>query len=84
MAKGWESKAVEEQIQESQAPDHENPRKQFTPEQMEAHRRKEVLLLSRAHVEKDLNASQNPRYREQLSKALSHVDAELSKLKDVD
>jgi hypothetical protein len=84
MAKGWESKAVEEQIQESQAAEQENPRKQFTPEQMEAHRRKEVLLLSRAHVEKDLNASQNPRYREQLSKALSHIDAELSKLKDVD
>jgi len=84
MAKGWESKAVEEQIQEYQATEQENPRKQFTPEQMEAHRRKEVLLLSRAHVEKDLNASQNPRYREQLSKALSHIDAELSKLKDVD
>jgi len=84
MAKGWESKAVEEQIQESQTAEQENPRKQFTPEQMEAHRRKEVLLLSRAHVEKDLNASQNPRYREQLSKALSHIDAELSKLKDVD
>jgi hypothetical protein len=84
MAKGWESKAVEEQIQESQAAEQENPRKQFTPEQMEAHRRKEVLLLSRAHVEKDLSASQNPRYREQLSKALSHIDAELSKLKDVD
>jgi len=84
MAKGWESKAVEEQIQESQAAEQENPTKQFTPEQMEAHRRKEVLLLSRAHVEKDLKASQNPRYREQLGKALSHIDAELSKLKDVD
>lgn len=84
MAKGWESKAVEDQIQESQKADNENPRKQFTPEQMEAHRRKEVLLLSRARVEKDLNASQNPRYREQLAKALSHIDDQLSKMKDVD
>jgi len=84
MAKGWESKAVEDQIQESQKADNENPRKQFTPEQMEAHRRKEVLLLSRARVEKDLNASQNPRYREQLTKALSHIDEQLSKMKDVD
>ena len=54
MAKGWESKSVEDQIQESQEAENENPRKQFTPEQMEAHRRKEVLLLSRSHVEKDL------------------------------
>ena len=84
MAKGWESKSVEEQIQESQEAEQENPRKQFTPEQMEAHRRKEVLLLSRSHVEKDLNASQNPRYRDQLSKALSHIDAQLSEMKDVE
>jgi hypothetical protein len=84
MAKGWESKSVEEQIQESQEAEQENPRKQFTAEQMEAHRRKEVLLLSRSHVEKDLNASQNPRYRDQLSKALSHIDAQLSKMKDVE
>ena len=84
MAKGWESKAVEDQIQESQKAENENPRKQFTPEQMEAHRRKEVLLLSRARVEKDLNASQNPRYREQLTKALSHIDGQLSEMKDVD
>jgi len=84
MAKGWESKAVEDQIQESQKAENENPRKQFTPEQMEAHRRKEVLLLSRARVEKDLNASQNPRYRDQLTQALSHIDAQLSEMKDVD
>jgi hypothetical protein len=49
---------------------------------MEAHRRKEVLLLSRSRVEKDLTASQNPRYREQLTKALADLDAQLSKLKD--
>jgi len=84
MAKGWESKAVEDQIQDSQKTDNENPRKQFTAEQMETHRRKEVLLLSRARVEKDLNASQNPRYRDQLSQALSHIDAELTKLDGAD
>ena len=84
MAKGWESKSVEDQIQESQAADQENPRKQFTPEQMETHRRKEVLLLSRSRVEKDLNSSQNPRYRDQLTQALSHIDAQLSEMKDVD
>jgi hypothetical protein len=82
MAKGWESKSVEDQIQESQAPEQESHRKQLTPQQMEAHRRKEVLLLSRVRVERDLNASQNPRYREQLTRALSDLDAQLSKLKD--
>jgi hypothetical protein len=84
MAKGWESKAVEEQIQESQQAEQENPRKQFTAEQMEAHRRKEVLLLSRSRVAKDLDASQNPRYRDQLTQALSHIDAQLAKMDDAD
>jgi hypothetical protein len=82
MAKGWESKSVEDQIQQSQPPEQESHRKQLTPRQMEAHRRKEVLLLSRVRVERDLHASQNPRYREQLTRALSDLDAQLSKLKD--
>jgi hypothetical protein len=84
MAKGWESKAVEDQVQAANdsEQDTNTKRKQLTPEQMEAHRRKEVLLLSRARVEKDLHASQNPRYREQLTRALADLDAQLSKLKD--
>jgi len=49
---------------------------------MEAHRRKAVLLLSRARVEKDLNASQNARYKEQLAKALSDLDAQISALEE--
>lgn len=83
MAKGWESKAVEDQVQETEtkAP-KENRRKQLTPEQMEAHRRKAVLLLSRTRVEKDLNASQNARYKEQLTKALADLDAQIAALEE--
>lgn len=82
MAKGWESKSVEDQIQETQVSNQETHKRQLTPQQMETHRRKEVLLLSRARVEKDLNTSQNPRYREQLTRALSDLDAQLSKLEE--
>jgi hypothetical protein len=49
---------------------------------MEAHRRREVLLLTRSRVEKDLNASQNPRYRDQLTRALADLDVQISKLPD--
>jgi len=82
MAKGWESKSVEDQIQTANEADHDTHKRQLTPQQMEAHRRKEVLLLSRARVEKDLDASQNPRYRDQLTRALADLDAQLTKLKD--
>lgn len=81
MAKGWESKSVEDQVQEHEVKDDKDTRKkQLTPQQMEAHRRKEVLLLSRARVERDLNSSQNERYKEQLSRALSDLDEQISKL----
>lgn len=81
MAKGWESKSVEDQVQEHEVKDDKDSRKkQLTPQQMEAHRRKEVLLLSRARVERDLNSSQNERYKEQLSRALSDLDEQISKL----
>jgi hypothetical protein len=80
MAKGWESKSVEDQIQENQTTDKDSRRKQLTAQQMETHRRREVLLLSRARVEKELNSSQNARYKEQLTRALSDLDAQLSQL----
>jgi hypothetical protein len=43
-----------------------------------------VLLLSRARVEKQLQSVQDPRYREQLNRALADLDAQLSKLKITD
>ena len=82
MAKGWESKAVEDQVQEAQKTPKDNRKKQLTPQQMEAHRLRAVLLLSRSRVEKDLNASQNARYKEQLTKALADLDAQISALEE--
>jgi len=54
-----------------------------TPEHTETHRRKQVLLLSRKRVEKDLQSSSDPRYRDQLNRALADLDAQLSKLQEV-
>jgi hypothetical protein len=84
MAKGWESKSVEDQIENSRAEDQEHHKRQLTPAQMEAHRRREVLLLSRARVERDLELSQNPRYRDQLRQALAALDDQIAKIQDPD
>jgi hypothetical protein len=80
MARGWESKAVEGQVQEFEATGKGKGKKSGTPAQADAHRRKEVLLLSRSRVEKELESSQDPRYREQLTRALADLDAQLKKL----
>jgi len=83
MARGWESKAIESQIQESELKASRSQKAPLTPEQVEKHRRKQVLLLSRKRVEKDLQSSSDPRYRDQLNRALADLDAQLSKLQEV-
>ena len=80
MARGWESKSVEEQVQEHQARGEENKKSQLTPEQLESRRKREILLLSRSRVQKDLQASQNPRHRDQLNSALADLESQIAEL----
>jgi hypothetical protein len=84
MARGWESKAVEGQVQEFESKENRAQKKQLTQTQVEIQRHRGVLLLSRARVEKQLQSVQDPRYREQLNRALADLDAQLSKLKITD
>jgi len=89
MARGWESKSVEDQVQQSEAaaPVKEGKSKQkrqLTAAQIEVHRRREVLILSRVRVQQNLKASSNPRYTEQLNQALADIEAQLSALQDSD
>jgi hypothetical protein len=81
MARGWESKAVEGQVQEFESKESRTQKLQLTREQLEIRRKIEILLLSRARVEKELQSSENTRYREQLNSALKDLDARLAKLK---
>ena len=80
MARGWESKSVEEQVQEHQQKKGENTKKQLTAEEVESRRKREVLLLSRSRVQKDLQTSQNPRHRDQLNSALADLDSQIAAL----
>jgi hypothetical protein len=81
MAKGWESKAVESQVQDNQSQrNDDNRRAPLTVAQIEAHRRREVLRLSRARVADDLQSSSDSRYRDQLTRALADLDAQISRL----
>ncbi|MFY9802555.1 MAG: hypothetical protein WA211_17785 [Candidatus Acidiferrales bacterium] len=80
MARGWESKAVEGQVQEFQSKEERQTKKQLSQVQIETRRQREVLLLSRARVERQLQSNQDPRYREQLTRALADLDAQLAKL----
>jgi len=80
MARGWESKSVEAQI-ESAAGKQASPKPPYlSPEQVQRLREKENLELSRTRVQRELAASANPRYQEILRKALADLDGKLARL----
>ena len=78
MARGWESKSIEEQQAAAQAP--AEPRKVLTPEQIAAQRQRDSLLLSRKRVQEQLQEAQNPHYRQMLESALAELDGRLARL----
>jgi hypothetical protein len=82
MARGWESKSVEGQVQEFETKEARKNKKQVSLDQVEIRRQRGVLMLSRARVEIQLQSAQSPRYREQLMQAMADIDAQLAKLPD--
>jgi hypothetical protein len=79
MAKGWESKSVEEQ--QSEARDAQKSTKpRMTAEQIAQKRSRNGLELSRQRVMQQLQAACNPNHRNMLEKALADLDEQLTKL----
>jgi hypothetical protein len=82
MARGWESKSVEAQI------DMAEPRsskrgiavESHAPDVLDLIRKRESLLLSRVRVVQEISSAQNARYRELLGKALADLDSNLARL----
>ena len=80
MARGWESKSVESQMESSQAQRKETGKKRLDPEVAAALRKKETLLLARTHLQQQMQASGHPRYREMLQTALVELEKQLAEL----
>ena len=80
MARGWESKSVEAQIDMAQAHRSTKPSNALSVESLDLIRRKETILLSRTRVVRELDNAQNPRYKAVLAKALADLDAQLTNI----
>lgn len=80
MARGWESKSVEAQIESAAGKPKAPSKPQLSPEQIQKLRDKENLELSRTRVQRELASSENPRYQEILRKALADLDGKLARL----
>jgi hypothetical protein len=79
VARGWESKSVEEQ-QAAAKEKAGTPKPRLTPEQRAAQSRKEGLKLSRSRILDQIRAATNPRYRESLEQALANLDEKIRRL----
>jgi hypothetical protein len=79
VARGWESKSVEDQIQSAR--DREgNTRIRLTPEQLEVERKRDSLLLQRTRMLLQIEKCQDVRYRSTLESGLAYLETELTGL----
>jgi hypothetical protein len=80
MARGWESKAIEEQLAASEAAKEARTKPALTASEAERQVRKNSLQLSRSRILKDLEAARQQGYRALLERTLAHLDAELARI----
>ena len=77
MARGWESKSVESQIEDA---DSRADRGAFTREQREIEAKRASLDLSRRRILQELEAARSAVRRAALEQALAFLDEEIRKL----
>ncbi len=81
MARGWESKDVESQVEEPRAEKPATEKSPRTPEQMEKDRERQGLELSKKRVLADLESATHPNHRKSLEAALAHLESKIESLK---
>ena len=80
MARGWESKAVADQIEEGESRPKEPPRAAATPEQRQLKERLASLLLSKSRLLQQLERARHPAHRDVLLNGLKAVEKEIEEV----
>ena len=80
MARGWESKSVEEQIRERAAESEKSAKTRPTVRQRELQSKRDGLLLMRTRTLTAIQAARSESYRQQQERALEHINAQLAAL----
>ena len=82
MARGWESKSVESQMEDRQDEREASPER-LAGRDLELERKRYSLELSRRRIQSELAATQSSLRRASLEQALKYLDGELAKLGQV-
>ena len=77
MARGWESKSVEQQ-QEERLAERKTVRAPLSSGEQQRNRRREGLLLSREHLRQQLQTVSKLGHRQMLEQAIAELDRQLS------
>jgi hypothetical protein len=80
VARGWESKDIEAQLDAAEQERRLQRVAKTTPQQQAAARHRASLELDRIRIQHEIAASAHPRHRAQLEAALAHIEAELARL----
>jgi hypothetical protein len=79
MARGWESKDVESQMEDAREA-RRNGTPQPNPEELQRVRELEGFQLQRSRILADLQTAANPKYREILQRSLVFLDEKIAGL----
>jgi hypothetical protein len=80
MARGWESKSVEDQIGEAQASKEARRKRALTEKEIDDLKLKEALMLERTRIIREMERAYKRRHLVILERGLAHIEAELAKL----
>jgi hypothetical protein len=79
MARGWESKSVESQIEESNSEPSRN-KPPASAEELQSRNKQTDLMLSRKRVQQQLERSTSERYSELLRRTLADLDRQIAEI----
>jgi len=80
MARGWESKSVEDQMEEARRSQGETERQTQAPEERERRRKVESLKLERSRLTEQLERARSETYQRMIQQSLDAIEAEIAAL----
>ena len=80
MARGWESKAVEDQMEEARRLQGERTSPVQSPEMIERARQIETLRLARSRLAEQLSRARSETYRAMIQQSLRAIEEEIAAL----
>jgi hypothetical protein len=80
MARGWESKDVEAQVESAETKNSPSNDRQKSTEQQLREQSIRDLQLSRTRITNDLASATHPNHRKSLEAALAHLDKKIAEL----